>query len=208
MVETSQAAGFRVDIEDCDVIELAAWFWGAALPGRLHVRDLGKPHLQLGRHLCWVNLDSLSAAGLGLTYHSLCSQVPDEPLGSITLVYLKLAPPSDALDDPLCLFLACEPRSIQHLGRQTYLGMHIQAEGVPEAGDKALSLINVERYGIADLTRWCDEKDRYLRSPNQSQRPGLRMDRLLAEVVAAAWEKEKEAGPGGEAEDMPPTETA
>mgnify|MGYP000966092559 FL=1 len=202
-METSQAPGFRVDIEDCDVIELAAWFWGNELPGRLHVRDLGKPHLQLGRHLCWVNLDSLSAAGLGLTFHSLCSQAPDEPLESVVLVYLKLAPPSDALDEQLCLFLACEPRSRQLMGRQTYLGLHILAEGMPEAGDKAVSLVNVERYGIADLTRWCDEKDRYLRSPNQAQRAGLRMDRLLAEVVAAAREMEEAEGNG-----VAPTETA
>ena len=207
-METSQAAGFRVDIEDCDVIELAAWFWDTEITGRLHVRDLGKPHLQLGRHLCWVNLDSLSAAGLGLSYHTLCSQAPEQPLDRLVLVYLKLAPPSEALDDQLCLFLACQTRSHQPLGRQTYLGLHILAEGVPEAGDKALSLINVERYGISDLTRWCDEKDRYFRSPNQAQRPGLRLDRLLAEVVAAAREKEREAGPEGAAEGMPPTETA
>jgi hypothetical protein len=207
-VETSQAPGFRVDIEDCDVIELAAWFRGPELPGRLHVRDMGKPHLQLGRHLCWVNLDSLSAAGLGLTYHSLCSQAPDEPLAGTMLVYLKLAPPSEASDDSLAMLLACEVRSRQPLGRETYLGLHILAEGEPESGDKALSLVNVERYGIAGLTRWCDEKDRSLRSPNQAHRPGLSLDRLLAEVVAAAREKEKAAGPGAEASGMPPTETA
>ncbi|MEW5774955.1 MAG: hypothetical protein AB1916_15665 [Thermodesulfobacteriota bacterium] len=207
-METSQAPGFRVDIEDCDVIELAAWFWSPELPGRLHVRDLGKPHLQLGRRLCWVNLDSLSAAGLGLTYHRLCPQAPEDPLAGSMLVYLKLAPPSDAPDDPLALFLACEVRSRQPLGRSTYLGLHILAEGAPEAGDKALSLVNVERYGIADLTRWCDEKDRYLRSANQAHRPGLSMDRLLAEVVAAAWSKEKESGPEDAAKGMPPTETA
>lgn len=207
-METSQAPGFRVDIEDCDVIELAAWFWGQELPGRLHVRDLGKPHLQLGRHLCWVNLDSLSAAGLGLTYHRLCSQAPDEPLAGTMLVYLKLAPPSDASDDTLAMLLACEVRSRQPLGRETYLGLHILADGAPESGDKALSLINVERYGIAALTRWCDEKDRYFRSPNQVQRPGLSLDRLLAEVVAAAREKEKTAGPEAASEGMPPMETA
>jgi hypothetical protein len=207
-VETSQAPGFRVDIEDCDVIELAAWFWGSEIPGRLHVRDLGKPHLQLGRHLCWVNLDSLSAAGLGLSYHSLCSQIPDAPMACTVLIYLKLAPPSEALDEQLCLFLACQPRSSQPHGHQTYLGLHILAEGMPEAGDKALSLVNVERYGIADLTRWCDEKDRFLRSSNQMQRPGLRLDRLLAEVVAAAREKEREAGAEVAAQGMPPTETA
>lgn len=207
-METSQAPGFRVDIEDCDVIELAAWFWGPEIPGRLHVRDLGKPHLQLGRRLCWANLDSLSAAGLGLTYHRLCSNGPEDPLAGAMLVYLKLAPPSEALDDQLAVFLACRPRSLQLLGREIYLGLHIEAEGVPEAGDKALSLVNVERYGIADLTRWCDEKDRCLRSPNQVQRPGLRLDRLLAEVVAAAREMERAAGPEAAAAGMPPTETA
>lgn len=176
---------FRLDVDDGDVIELAAWIRPALEPTTFHVRELGMPNLLLGRVNCSLRLDNLSADGLGVSLPVACRHYPKELQRQALLVYLKLANPLNSSEEPLSLLLGCTVRALRHTEERIYLGLHIVCEGVPDAGEKVVHLINVEKYGITDLTRWCDEKDRALRSGLRGMSTGLRMERLLSEIACA-----------------------
>lgn len=176
---------FRLDVQDGDVMELAAWIRPSLEPTTIHVAELGMPNLLLGRVNCSLRLDNLSAEGLGVSLRKACRYYPADLKDQYVLVYMKLASPMDPSDEPLPLLLACSIVALRSTEERIYLGLHIVCEGVPDASEKKLHLVNVEKYGISDLTRWCDEKDRATRSGLKAAPKGLRMERLLAEIAAA-----------------------
>jgi len=175
---------FRLDVEDGDVIELAAWFRPALTPTTFHIRDLGMPDLLLGRVNCSLRLDNLSADGLGISLRRVCRYDPEDIRRQAVLVYMKLANPVDSACEPLPLLVACSIQALRATEDRLYLGLHIVCEGVPDASAKLVHLVNVEKYGISDLTRWCDEKDRATRSGLKAAPAGLRIERLLSEIAA------------------------
>jgi hypothetical protein len=183
MSDESQA--FRVKVDDFDVIELATWFWPNLNFGRLHVLEMDRPHLLLGRVNCTARLESISADTLVMGYKRACRHAPEHPEKGGILVYLKLASPMDVPGDTLCMFLGCKVAAMKADPTWIYLGLRIVTQGEPENGEKAVKFHNVEKYGISDLTRWCDEKDRSTRASASPLRPGLHMDRLLTEIIAA-----------------------
>ncbi len=189
---------FRLDVQDGDVMELAAWIRPSLEPTSFHVRELGMPNLLLGRFNCSLRLDNISAEGLGVSMRTSCRHYPSDLKSQFVLVYLKLASPLDPTDEPLSLLLACSVTAMRATEERIYLGLRIICEGVADASEKLVHLVNVEKYGITDLTRWCDEKDRASRSGLKPAPKGLHMERLLAEIAAAldVDEEQDELGAG------------
>lgn len=176
---------FRVRPDEGDVLELAVWFRHRPPQGALHVTQLGKPSLLMGRSRCTPFLEDISAEGLNLSIRTACPYELEPLRESHVLVYLKLADLHDPLDAPMSFMLGCEIVRFDPLDTQIRLGLRITHEGEPEVVSKSLRFVNVEKHGINDLTRWCDTKDRLSRLGKAKPYAGLRLDRLLAEIHAA-----------------------
>ncbi|EPR42368.1 hypothetical protein dsx2_0295 [Desulfovibrio sp. X2] len=176
---------FRIDIEDGDVYELAAWFYPLPCPQAIHISELGLPNLLLGRVNCSLHLDNISAEGVGISFRRACRHFPADLQSHAVLLYMKLSSPLDPADEPFVLLLGCTVQAARQTDERVFLGLRVVCEGSGDAQDKIVNFLNVEKYGIADLTRWCDEKDRVSRAEKRAISLGLRMDRLLAEIANA-----------------------
>ncbi|MFP5240334.1 MAG: hypothetical protein ACLGQW_10930 [Acidobacteriota bacterium] len=186
---------FRVEVDESYVLELAVWLRRSSAMGHLHLSELGDPKMIQGKPPL-PRIDDISSNGMCLSFRSE-NPVPTEKFhGVAVLVYFKLVDPMDVMGEPLSFFSGYEAQFSQHHGARNYLGLKLRWDGVPDQNEKAVSFADATKYGIADLTKWCDDMNR--KALGQHHRPpgGLRLERLLREletIRAARLAKEAKA---------------
>jgi len=188
---------FRIEVDESIVLDLAVWLRRAGALGRVHLRDLGDPKMQQGRppH---PRIEDISSTGLCLSFKSAQLVDVDKFAGVVMLVYFKLVDPTDMMGDPLSFMAGFEVKHAQYHGDRTFLGLKLRWDGVPDQNDKALYFADAAKYGISDLTKWCDEMNRKVCGLEQMAPQGLRLDRLLRELDVVKRQAEAgEAKPGG-----------
>lgn len=172
---------FRIEVDESIVLELAVWLRRAGPPGRVHLRDLGDPKMLQGRPP-YPRVEDISSTGMCLSFKS-ASLVGVDKFANVTmLVYFKLVDPTDIMGDPLSFMAGFEVKHAQYLTDRTFLGLKLRWDGVPDQSDKALYFADAAKYGIADLTKWCDEMNRKVCGLEHMLPQGLRLDRLLREL--------------------------
>ena len=192
---TDHRIAFRVEVSDQFLLELAVWFRRKADMGRLHLKDLGDPKMLLGKPP-YPRLEDLSSTGGCLSFVS-AGAVPLEKFENVVvLVYFKLVDPTDPTGDPLSFLEGFEPLTSQHNDGRNYLGMRLVYDGVPDPSDKAVFFTNARKYGVADLTKWCDDMNRQACNQNALPPPGLRLERLLNELTMLKGSQPPQAGGG------------
>ncbi|GFK93666.1 hypothetical protein NNJEOMEG_01500 [Fundidesulfovibrio magnetotacticus] len=175
---------FRIEVDETIVLELAVWLRRANQLGRVHLRDLGDPKMAQGRPP-FPRIEDISSTGMCLSFKSSQLVEVEKFAGVAVLVYFKLVDPTDMMGDPLSFMAGFEVKHAQHHGDRTFLGLKLRWDGVPDQNDKALYFADAAKYGIADLTKWCDEMNRKVCGMEHMPPQGLRLDRLLREVEAA-----------------------
>lgn len=173
---------FRVEVPDNFLLELAVWLRRKSDMGRLHLKDLGDPKMLWGKppH---PRLEDLSSTG-GCVSFASAGGIPLERFDNVVvLVYFKLVDPTDPMGDPLSFLEGFEPLTSQYNDGRNYLGMRLAYDGVPDPSDKAVFFTDARKYGVADLTKWCDDMNRQSSSQNYLPPPGLRLERLLSELT-------------------------
>lgn len=173
---------FRVEVPENYVLELAVWFRRKADMGRLHLKDLGDPKMLLGKPP-YPHLEDVSSTGACISFASTGAVPIDKFENVVALVYFKLVDPTDAMGDPLSFMEGFEPLTSQHNDGRNYLGMRLVYDGVPDPSDKAIFFTSAHKYGVADLTKWCDDMNRHACNLNYLPPPGLRLERLLSELA-------------------------
>jgi len=174
---------FRIEVDESIVLDLAVWLRRAGPPGRVHLRDLGDPKMLQGRPP-YPRIEDISSTGMCLSFKS-ASLVGVDKFSNVTmLVYFKLVDPTDIMGDPLSFMAGFEVKHAQYLTDRTFLGLKLRWDGVPDQSDKALYFADAAKYGIADLTKWCDEMNRKVCGLEHMLPQGLRLDRLLRELDA------------------------
>jgi hypothetical protein len=176
---------FRIDVPEGYVRDLAVWFRNTQPGGKLDLCEIGRPHLAVGGKISLkVRLEDLSAGGMCVSFLSHASLPVKKLLGRWLFVYFKLAAAHDPFGDHLTLFLVTEIIGANDWKGKTYLSLRIAANGVPDPFEKSLHLIDAAKYGIAELTRWCDEMDRTaVGLAERPQQRGLDLEHLLLEIA-------------------------
>ena len=102
--------------------------------------------------------------------------------GVALLAYYKLVDPTDTMGEPLSFLAGYEVKHSQFHSDRNYLGLKLRWDGVPDQNDKAVFFADAAKYGIADLTKWCDDMNRKVCGIETLPPQGLRLDRLLREL--------------------------
>lgn len=175
---------FRIEVPETHLVECAVWFKRKGPLSRMSLLELGKPHMAKGDRM-GLRIEDISAAGMAVSF-AAHPKLPAERLAERTvLVYFKLADPIYVVADPTCLLVAAEIKAVNQWDGKVYLSLRLTHNAAPDLSSKAVNFVGSEKYGIAELTRWCDEMDR--RSCNQDTamtQPGVQMDKLLLEISA------------------------
>jgi len=177
-------SSFRVQVRESYVLELAIWFRRKTEMGHVFLRSLGEPRLVQGRPYN-PRIDDIGASGMALSFES------SKPLDMaklehlVVLVYFRLVDPTDMMGDPLSFMAAYEVVNSQYLRGRVLLGLRLAFDGIPDPDNKALFFADARKYGISDLTKWCDDMNRCLSGGDCRQQalPGLRLDRLMRELA-------------------------
>lgn len=180
---TEHRSAFRIEVNEGYVLELAVWFKRKSTFGRMHIRELGPPKLLQG-HPPYPRIEDISSAGMAVSFEAAQPLDLARLSGVLALVYFKLVDPTDLMGDPLSFLVAYEITASQYFDSRNYLGLAMLYDAVPDPGDKAVFFADARKYGIADLTKWCDEMNRAIYTgANSPPPPGLRLDRLLREIA-------------------------
>lgn len=177
-------SSFRVQVRESYVLELAIWFRRKAEMGHVFLKSLGEPRLVQGRPFN-PHIEDIGASGMALSFESNkpLDQAKLESL--LVLVYFRLVDPTDMMGDPLSFMAAYETVTSQYRQGRVLLGLRLAYDGIPDPDNKALFFADARKYGISDLTKWCDDMSRCLSGGecHQQQLPGLRLDRLMRELA-------------------------
>lgn len=195
MDEAERRNNYRVDAPPGFLREVALWSGRNGADGRLTLEDLGAPDVLGLAGAGGIALTDVSTRGLRLRLSvevAQCLGLMSEgrmraDLPTVGLhVYLKLLSPIvGAPDRNYTLFLGARVTHGEHVPGAVLLGLHITSRGVPEKAEKAFRMFDVGRYGVKELTRWCDEVARMGRGLQPAPSPGLDLEHLLAELDAA-----------------------
>lgn len=183
MDEEDYRATFRVEVDDSILLELAVWLRRMGELGRVHLRDLGDPKMVLGRPPM-PRLEDVSSTGVCLSFNSSQAVPVEKFKGVAMLVYFKLVDPSDVMGEPLSFLAGFEVKHSQLHNGRAFLGLKLRWDGVPDQNDKAVFFADAAKYGIADLTKWCDDMNRKVCGIEHLPQRGLRLERLLREIDA------------------------
>lgn len=189
MDEDDYRTTFRVEVNESIVLELAVWLRRVNELGRVHLKDLGDPKMLQGMPP-FPKMEDLSSTGICLSFKSSQLVGVEKFAGVVMLVYFKLVDPTDLMGEPLSFMAGFEVKHAQYHSGRTYLGLKLRYDGVPDQNDKALFFADASKYGIADLTKWCDDMNRKACGIEHMPSQGLRLERLLREIEAA-----KKGGP-------------
>jgi hypothetical protein len=172
---------FRVEVDESILLELAVWIRRRAELGRVHLKDLGDPKMIQGRPP-FPRVEDISSTGVCFSYASSHEAPVEKFAGLVLLVYLKLVDPTDMMGEPLSFLAGFEVKHAQYHNGRNYLGLKLRWDGVPDQNEKAIFFADASRYGIADLTKWCDDMNRKICGVEHMPPQGLRLDRLLREL--------------------------
>lgn len=195
MDEAERRNNYRVDAPPGFLREVALWSGREGAGGRLTLEDLGPPDALGLAGTGGVALTDVSTRGLRMrlaTEAAQCLGLASDaksagalPVGGL-YVYLKLlSPVVGAVVRNYTLFLGTRVTHVDHVPGAVLLGLHITSRGVPEKAEKAFRMFDAGRYGVKELTRWCDEVARMGRGVQPVPSPGLDLEHLLAEIDAA-----------------------
>ncbi|MGJ3522958.1 hypothetical protein ACR4XJ_07970 [Nitratidesulfovibrio sp. D1] len=191
MDESERRNNYRVDAPAGFLREAALWYGRDGAGGRLTLEDLGAPDVLGLAGAGGIALTDVSTRGLRLRLdegaaHCLRLVPESGPPGGVLYVYLKLMSPAPGAETRYCtLFLGTRVTHVEHAPGAVLLGLHITSRGVPERAEKAFRMFDTGRYGVKELTRWCDEVARMGRGLLPAPSPGLDLEHLLAEIDAA-----------------------
>ncbi|MFZ5426333.1 MAG: hypothetical protein ACOZEN_05125 [Thermodesulfobacteriota bacterium] len=183
MDEDDYRATFRVEVNESIVLELALWFRKMTELGRVHLRDLGDPKMLQGKPP-FPRIEDVSSTGICLSFKATQPLPAEKFKGTALLIYFKLVDPTDVMGEPLSFMAGFEAKHSQFHGGRVYLGLKLRWDGVPDQNDKALFFADAAKYGIADLTKWCDDMNRKACGIEHLNTQGLRLERLLRELEA------------------------
>lgn len=190
MEETERRNNYRVDAPAGFLREVAVWRDRAVAGNRLSLEELGAPDAVGMAGGGGIAVTDVSTRGLRLRLSAdVARRLRFEsggvlPSGELH-VYLKLLSPAPCAETRNCtLFLGTRVTHVEHADGDVLLGLHITSRGVPERAEKAFRMFDAGRYGVKELTRWCDEVARMGRGILPAPSPGLDLEHLLAEIDA------------------------
>lgn len=172
---------FRVETDENIVLELAIWLRRASEMKRVHLKALGDPKMIQGKPP-YPRIEDLSSAGMSLSFKASQLMPVEKFAGVALLAYFKLVDPTDTTGEPLSFLAGYEVKHSQFHSDRNYLGLKLRWDGVPDQNDKAVFFADAAKYGIADLTKWCDDMNRKVCGIENLPPQGLRLDRLLREL--------------------------
>lgn len=172
---------FRVETDESIVLELAVWLRRTTEMKRVHLKELGDPKMTQGKPP-YPRIEDLSSAGMSLSFKASQLMAVEKFAGVALLAYFKLVDPTDTTGEPLSFLAGYEVKHSQFHSDRNYLGLKLRWDGVPDQNDKAVFFADAAKYGIADLTKWCDDMNRKVCGIEHLPPQGLRLDRLLREL--------------------------
>lgn len=181
MNDDDYRTAFRVETDESIVLELAIWLRRTSEMKRVHLRELGEPKMIQGRPP-YPRIEDISSTGMSLSFKASQLTGVEKFAGVAMLAYFKLVDPTDMMGEPLSILAGFEVKHSQFHGDRNYLGLKLRWDGVPDQNDKAVFLADAAKYGIADLTKWCDDMNRKVCGIEHMPPQGLRLDRLLREL--------------------------
>jgi hypothetical protein len=179
---------FRIELDENIVLELAVWLRRIGELGHVHLRQLGEPKMLQGKPP-YPRLEDISSTGLCLSFKSSQLVGVEKFAGVAMLLYFKLVDPIDTMGEPLSFMAGFEVKHAQHHNERTFLGLKLKWDGVPDQNDKALYFADAAKYGISDLTKWCDDMNRKVCGIENLPPQGLRLERLLRELDVVVRER-------------------
>lgn len=181
---------FRIEPATDMVLELAVWFSKTSAVQRVHLRDLGAPTFLLGKSP-YPAIDNISAGGLRLSF---AAPAPSQPALfrshlPLALVYFKVHDATDQQTCPLSFMVGYEVKHVNYSQGRICLGMCLALDGVPHPSELVLDFVDARKYGIACLTKWCEDMHRKtVRGGCRKTFSGLRLDMLLNQLDVAMAE--------------------
>ncbi|MFP5220747.1 MAG: hypothetical protein ACLGSA_00500 [Acidobacteriota bacterium] len=172
---------FRVETDESIVLELAVWLRRPAEMKRVHLKDLGDPKMIQGKPP-YPRIEDISSTGMSVSFKASQLMPVEKFAGVAVLAYYKLVDPTDIMGEPLSFLAGYEVKHSQFHSERNYLGLKLRWDGVPDQNDKAVFFADAAKYGIADLTKWCDDMNRKVCGIEHLPPQGLRLDRLLREL--------------------------
>ncbi|WP_243358188.1 hypothetical protein [Fundidesulfovibrio terrae] len=179
---------FRIEVDENTVLELAVWLRRISELGHVHLRQLGEPKMIQGKPP-YPRIEDISSTGLCLSFKSSQLVGVEKFTGVAMLLYFKLVDPTDTMGEPLSFMAGFEVKHAQHHNERTFLGLKLKWDGVPDQNDKALYFADASKYGISDLTKWCDDMNRKVCGIENLPPQGLRLERLLRELDVVLRER-------------------
>jgi hypothetical protein len=181
MDDSDYRTTFRVEVDETIVLELAVWFRRKNEMGRVHLRNLGEPKMLQGKSP-EPRIEDISSTGLCLSFKGSQLMDVEKFAGVYVILFFQLVDPTDMMGEPLSFLAGFDVKHSQFHNDRNYLGLKLRWDGVPDQNDKAIFFADASKYGIADLTKWCDDMNRKVSGMESLPPQGLRLDRLLREL--------------------------
>ncbi|GEB79733.1 hypothetical protein [Nitratidesulfovibrio vulgaris] len=179
-------ACYRVDAPAGFLREVALWLRPNMGTSAIVTLDcLGAPDFVASSELHGVRLEDVSTRGLGFSFVPQVLPGGEQLRNRSLYVYIKLHSPAVNRENPrYCLFLGARAVHLAQHGDRLHMGLRITQRGTPERTSKAIRMFDVARFGVRELTRWCDDMTRMGRGMLPPATPGLDMEQLLSEIAA------------------------
>ncbi|MBI4805788.1 MAG: hypothetical protein HY795_11195 [Desulfovibrio sp.] len=192
MDDSDYRTTFRVEVDETIVLELAVWFRRRNEMGRVHLRNLGEPKMLQGKPP-EPRIEDISSTGLCLSFRGSQPMGVEKFAGVYVILFFQLVDPTDMMGEPLSFLAGFDVKHSQFHNERNFLGLKLRWDGVPDQNDKAIFFADASKYGIADLTKWCDDMNRKVSGMESLPPQGLRLDRLLRELDIVQRETAKKA---------------
>lgn len=180
-------SSFRLEVPSDSILELAVWFRRRLDFRFIQLRDLGPPACVLNKPP-YPRIDNISAVGMGLSFvsarkHDACLLTKHPP---IVLVYFKVPDLVTGRNFPMTFMAGYEiKRTWTEEGRLRF-GLSLAFDAVPRREEMMLDFVDVRKYGISELTKWCDCLQRRTRQAQSREcATGLCLDMLLKQLELA-----------------------
>lgn len=179
-------ACYRVDAPPGFLREVALWLRpDKRTDVMVTLESLGAPDFVASNELHGVRLEDVSTRGLGFSFVPRVLPEGEQLRDRSLYVYIKLHSPAVNRENPrYCLFLGARAVHLAQHGDRLHMGLRITQRGSPERTTKAIRMFDVARFGVRELTRWCDDMTRMGRGMLPPAAPGLDMEYLLSEIAA------------------------
>lgn len=177
---------YRVDVPPGFLREVALWLRPhEPSNGIVALDSLGQPDFVASSEMHGVRLEDVSTRGLGFSFVPLALPPAAQLRERDLYVYIKLHAPAVTREAPrYCLFLGARAVHVAHHEDRLHVGLRITERGTAERASKAIRMFDVARFGVRELTRWCDDMARMGRGLLPPPSPGLDMEHLLSEIAA------------------------